>query len=70
MPGVYRPYTLIDILGTLNQQSSGPTGDTILSLGHFVETDEATTITDTITSTPITGTPAWDTATWGATTWA
>lgn len=70
MPGVFRPYTLVDVLGTLNQQTTGQdTSQTVTGLGYFGETDETTTFADSWTSTL--QTPAtWDNGTWGAFTWA
>jgi hypothetical protein len=71
MPGVFRPYTLVDILGTLNDQSSGQQGsDQIISgLGFFAETDESAQTSDSMTGTLIVGNSAWDAGAWGSTTW-
>lgn len=69
MPGVFRPYTLVDVLGTINQQSSSPTGDTILSLGVFAETDESMSTQDTVTTSHAVN-PPYENATWGTFTWA
>lgn len=70
MPGVFRPYTLVDVLGTMNEQLSQPTGDTINGLGNFAETDESTTIADSMTTTLVVGTYAWDAGVWGSVTWS
>lgn len=69
MPGVFRPYTLVDVLGTINQQSSAPTGATISGLGLFAETDEEFTITDAMTGAVQTN-PVYDAGTWGTCAWA
>lgn len=70
MPGVFRPYTLVDVLGTLNQQSTATQdAQTVNGLGYFGETDETATLRDSWTSTVQTP-AAWDGGTWGAFTWA
>jgi len=69
MPGVFRPYTLVDVLGTINQQSTQQTGDIINGLGTFAETDENTTITDSAVATAQLNS-TWDNGTWGAFIWS
>lgn len=69
MPGVFRPYTLVDVLGTLNQQAQDQAADMINGLGFFVETDEQATIADSATVTH-SAPPGWDQSTWGASVWA
>lgn len=68
MPGVNRPTTLTDVLGTLNQQSTA-TSDMLTGLAAFAETDETAAVTDsaTVTAQPP---PGWDQSTWGAFAWA
>lgn len=69
MPGVYRPYTLVDILGTLNQQSSQQQGAELVSgLGDFGEVDETLGAIDSMAST-VQVNPAWDAGFWGTVTW-
>lgn len=69
MPGVFRPYTLVDVLGTLNQQSGVLTGSQIITgFGNFAETDEEMTIGDTM-STIVQTNSVWDAGVWGAFTW-
>jgi hypothetical protein len=71
MPGVYRPYTLVDILSTLNNQSGGSMvgSDQIISgLGFFAETDEGMTFTDSMITT-VQANPAYDNGEWGSVTW-
>lgn len=68
MPGVFRPYTLVDVLGTINDQLTAPTGDTINGLGFFGETDEAMAVGDSMT-TGVQTKPVYDAGTWGAGTW-
>lgn len=67
--GVGRPTTLVDILGTLNQQSQQQTADVSDGLGDFAETDEQATIADSATVTH-SAPPGWDQSTWGAFVWA
>jgi hypothetical protein len=68
MPGVVRPTTIVDVLGTLNQQNAEQTGDLINGFGDFAETDEQSTITDSATVTH-SAPPGWDLATWGSCVW-
>ena len=69
MPGVVRPYTLQDVLGTLNQNSSASQVSTVINgLGFFAEVDETTTSQDavvTLVTTPL----GWDQENWGAIGW-
>jgi hypothetical protein len=67
--GVFRPYTLVDVLGTLNEQSQQQQGSTITSQGFFAETDEGMTAHDTMT-TAVQANAAWDAGQWGAFTWS
>ncbi len=67
--GVLRPYTLVDVLGTLNQQSQQQTGTTISGLSGFAEADESATVGDAVTASAQTP-PGWDQTTWGAAVWA
>lgn len=69
MPGVFRPYTLVDVLGTINQQSTQQTADVINGLGTFAETDENATITDSAVATAQLN-PTWDNGTWGTIIWS
>lgn len=69
MPGVVRPTTIVDVLGTINQQSQQQTGDLINGFGDFVETAEQATIADSATVTH-SAPPGWDQSTWGAFAWA
>jgi hypothetical protein len=69
--GVFRPYTLVDVLGTMNQQITDMSGSqSVTGFGTFAEADEAMTATDSATATPITASTAtWDNVTWGTFTW-
>lgn len=71
MPGVFRPYSLADVLGTMNQQSGDQQGsqDQISGLAEFAESDESTTWSDAMTTTAAVN-PTWDGGTWGAVVWA
>ncbi len=71
-PGVFRPYTLADVLGTMNQQISDMTGgQAVTGFGTFAEADEAMITNDSVTATPVTASTAtWDGATWGTFIWS
>lgn len=70
MPGVLRPYTLNDVLGTLNAQNQAVSqGATIVDgIGTFAEADEAVTAADSATATHL-AVPGWDGGIWGGTQW-
>jgi hypothetical protein len=70
--GVYRPYTLVDVLGTMNQQITDMTGsESVTGFGTFAEADENVTATDSATATLETASAAvWDAVTWGTFTWS
>lgn len=72
MPGVIRPYTLTDVLATINQNvtnQNATTGANSSTFGVIAEVD------DTVTPTGDTGTathspPAgWDQGQWESTSW-
>jgi hypothetical protein len=65
--GVFRPYTLIDILGSLNDNNQQES--TVVAQGYFAEADEGTTVHDTMATT-VQPSPAWDAGVWGQFTWA
>lgn len=69
--GVFRPYTLVDVLGTMNQQITDMTGSqSVTGFGTFAEADEEMTMDDSATATLVTAsTVTWDNATWGTFTW-
>jgi len=74
MPGVIRPYTLLDVLATINQNatSNGATGGANTSaFGIIAEADESiptTSIADTATAAAA-ATAGWDQGTWGGVGW-
>lgn len=70
MPGVYRPYTWVDILGTLNNgvQQANQGATTITGASIVGEADETIIVTDSVTGT-VTTNLGWDQATWGTFTW-
>lgn len=70
MPGVFRPYTLTDILGSLSDGiDAAVQGDTSATgTGYFTEADETLGITDSATVTgPLSKT--WDSGEWGQFLW-
>jgi hypothetical protein len=76
MPGVLRPYTLIDLLGQINGQSQASsdttTGASATGFGVVAEADEqipATSLVDAATTLLLTSAPGWDQAQWGGFTW-
>jgi hypothetical protein len=68
MPGVFRPYTLVDVLGQLTDAATQQTGDTINGLGQFGEADESLVVTDSVTGA-VTTNPTWGSGTWGTVAW-
>jgi hypothetical protein len=69
VPGVYRPYSLADVLGSMQQQAIGDTDTSVSGLGSIAEADEAVPSAETVTATAAVN-PAWDGGTWGAITWS
>lgn len=67
--GVSRPMTLVDILGTINQQSQQQAGELVNGLGDFVETAEAGTLADSAVVTH-SAPPGWGQSTWGCAVWS
>lgn len=72
MPGVIRPYTLTDVLQTMNQNQmnqGATTGANLAQLGVIAEADE--TVVPTADSAAATHSPnaGWDTTYWGAVSW-
>lgn len=72
MPGVSRPYTLTDVLGTINAQTGQGAdqqgGGSVSGLGFFAEADENTVITDLVT-TSVQLNAGWDQGQWGSVSW-
>lgn len=71
--GVFRPYNLVDVLSTLNQQSTALSGSEqmITTLGAFAEADETLGLVDTVATLKATQTSqgydeGWN---WGGITW-
>lgn len=69
MPGVFRPYSLADVLGTIQQQALGDTDTSVSGLGTIAEADESVTLAETATATAQAN-PAWGAAQWGGFTWS
>lgn len=69
--GVFRPYTLVDVLGTMNQQIGALSGSqTVTGFGVLAEVDDAMKASDSATATTVAvSTATWDNATWGTFTW-
>lgn len=69
MPGVFRPYSLVDVLGAMNQQGQAQGASMTDGLGDFVEADEQGVLADSATVTH-SAPPGWDQTTWGGCAWA
>lgn len=73
MPGVLRPYTLVDVLGTINDQSGlgSQSASTALTvpLSTVGEVDETTSVGDAAFGSLSTAT-TWDQGVWNAGTWS
>lgn len=73
MPGVIRPYTLTDVLQTMNQaqiNQGASTGASSVQFGDIAETDETVTaVADSATATH-SAPPGWDAGYWGSVAWA
>lgn len=69
--GVFRPYTLVDVLGTMNQQIGDLNGSqTVTGFGVLGEADENALATDSATGTAVTASTAtWDNTNWGTFVW-
>jgi hypothetical protein len=68
MPGVFRPYSLSDVLGAIQQQAIGATDTSVSGVGYFAEADESVPLADSATATAQVPT-TWDNGTWGAFSW-
>lgn len=71
VPGVYRGYSLVDILGTLNGQGATAPATTVTGVGAVVEADESAPLADAATalSTPAAN-QTWDRMGFNALAWA
>lgn len=69
MPGVFRPYTLVDVLGTLNQQNGQQQDTAVSGLGNFGEADETLGAIDSVTATVSATAATYDSGQWGQFTW-
>lgn len=70
MAGVLRPYTLADVLGTINLAATAnvAASGSVTGVGFFSEADETLPLTDSATATAA-APAAWDAGVWGATLW-
>jgi hypothetical protein len=66
---VFRPYTLTDVLGTIQQQAIGDTDTSVSGVGAFAEAGETVATADTVTGTAQVN-PTWDNGVWGAVVWS
>lgn len=72
MPGVYRPYTLTDVLGAIQQQAQGDTDTSVSGVGTFAEADDQMTpLADSAAAALQPSFAAgWDDTNWSQFTWA
>lgn len=70
MPGVYRPYTFADIVGSLQDQIGAAGADsTSAGTGYFLEADETIGVTDSATVTAQAAAGTWDSSAFGRFSW-
>jgi len=72
MPGVIRPYTLTDVLQTMNQaqiNSGATTGDNATLFGVISEVDDSVTALADFGTAAHSPTAGWDAGYWGSVTW-
>lgn len=69
MPGVYRPYTWVDILRSLNGSNQSAADTSTSGVGYFAEADETVSCADAATAL-VTVNPTWDQAEWSSFAWA
>jgi hypothetical protein len=68
VPGAFRPYTLTDVLGALQQQAIGNTDTSVSGVGYFAEADETVPMADSVTMT-VAAPATWDNGVWGGFSW-
>lgn len=69
MPGVFRPQTLADVLGVIQQQAVGNTDTSVSGIGSFAEVADTMAAADSVTATAQVN-PAWDAGYWGSVLWS
>lgn len=67
--GVFRPYTLVDVLGSINGQNSASPDTSTSGVGFIAEADEQTAWADSATTVVRTSVPGWDQEVWGGSAW-
>ena len=68
--GVFRPYTLVDVLGSINNNNNATADTSTSGLGTIGEADEQTTWADSATTVLRTSVPGWDQEVWGGSDWS
>jgi hypothetical protein len=68
--GVFRPYSLVDVLGSINNQNASSPDTSTSGIGALAEADEQTTWADLGTIYLRTSAPSWDREVWGAIAWS
>lgn len=72
MPGVIRPYTLTDVLQTINQNQANQgasVGANTTQFGVIAEVDDAVTPTGDTGSATHSAPAGWDQGQWGSVSW-
>lgn len=71
MPGVFRPYTLTDVLMTINAQlgQQNQPATTVSGVGFIAEADESLTPVDSASGSVSTN-AGWDQGVWGGVVWS
>jgi hypothetical protein len=69
VPGVFRPSTLADVLGVIQQQAIGDTDTSVSGVGYIAEADDTVTMADSATATAQAN-PTWGNGCWGACVWS
>jgi hypothetical protein len=67
--GVFRPYSLVDVLGSINNQNSSSPDTSTSGVGYIGEADEQTTWSDSA-STVVRTAPGWNLEVWGGSVWS
>lgn len=68
--GVFRPYSLVDVLGSINNNSSSTADTSTSGVGALGEADEPTTWADSASTVVRTTVPTWDQEVWGGSVWS
>ena len=68
--GVFRPYSLVDVLGSINNQNASTADTSTAGVGYIAEADETTVVSDSASTVLRTTVPTWDQEVWGGSVWS